>query len=263
MNTTPAEREQIVGLTLRSILNSIPTFGPILTDVLFEYRNKVRQERINSFVRSLEGGLSNMNIDPATLKNEDTLGLLEGIFKKVAESQSEQKRNAFRNILFHGIENISEIDLCEIFSDILLSVRTKELEILIEHRKYLINGKGPLVERNHLKSELRILEDRPRMGIPEVTFPEPYISSYVMLTPKKKTQEDLKHEIEFADRLFEQYTSSCTAEKFGVNKDEYKYFLQNLLSKGLLSDDGAGTVGLGSIEVMSLTNFGAKFLSFI
>ena len=63
--------------------------------------------------------------------------------------------------------------------------------------------------------------------------------------------------------MLNEYEKICVAEKFGIPKDELKFFLQNLLSKGLLRDDGVGTLGTGTTEVMSITSLGLKFLDFI
>ncbi|MDP4265509.1 MAG: hypothetical protein Q8941_23490 [Bacteroidota bacterium] len=40
-----------------------------------------------------------------------------------------------------------------------------------------------------------------------------------------------------AKRMLKQYQEECVPEKFGISKNELEFFLQNLLSKGLLRDD--------------------------
>jgi hypothetical protein len=73
----------------------------------------------------------------------------------------------------------------------------------------------------------------------------------------------LSREAGKASMLIKQYETECAPEKFGIAKDELKYFYQNLLSKGLLRDDGAVTQGRGATEVMSITSFGLKFLEWV
>jgi len=170
------------------------------------------------------------------------------IFKKAAETRSEKKRIGFKNILIHGIKNNNEIEYCEIFSELLLVIRPKELEILSAHKHYLIDGKGPLAKKNELDTELNYKQ---------------YLVQNRLALRDDRGNSSLSREAGNAGTLLKQYQKECTPEKFGITKDELKYFYQNLLSKGLLRDDGALTHGTGATEVMSITNFGLKFLEFV
>lgn len=261
MNTTPEGRDQLALLSLRSLLNLFPVAGPILNDIFFEFRSRVKQDRINHFVCLLEAEFSKMGVNLKTLKTEENLDLFEGIFKKVAESRSELKRIGFKNIMLTGLRSSEEIEYCEIFSDLLFSIRSKELEILSEHQYYLVKGNGVLIERNKLKTELQKAEELILKGSYDNNTA--ITSNSYVDRPTQRTHEILKLELEKVTRLLTEYKINCTAGKFELSTDEYKFFLRNLLSKGLLSDDGVGAIGTGSIEIMSLTKFGSKFLSFI
>lgn len=239
-------------------MSGFPVAGPIVT-ALFEYKSQIKQDRLNRFVSLLEDEFIKMDIDLETLKTEENLDLFEGIFKKVAETRSEQKRIGFKNILMHGIRNNDEIDYCEIFSEMLLAITNKELEILIEYKKYLINGKGVLPERQRLKNEKYEVEKKGNLNV-KVSEDAPSI--YIYKEPQKTVQE-LDKGIEVANNLLDEYRNNCNADRFGITNDEYKYFLQNLFSKGLLTDDGVGAIGTDAMEIMSLTNFGIRFLSFV
>lgn len=258
MNTTPEERQQMANLTLRTILGMFPIVGPILKDILFEYRSRVQQDRINHFVGRLEGSFTNYGINIGNLENEETLDLLENIFKKALQTRSEQKREYLKNILMQGLKDKAEIDYCEVFAELIVSIHHKQIEILTVHQNYLINGKSALVTRRELKTKYDRTQHLIEVGIPESSAA--VLSKYML---PHKTQKDLDAEIDTASKLIETYKKECTAHGFELDEDKYKYFIQDLLSKGLLSDDGVGSIGTVPLEIMSLTKFGNKFLKFV
>lgn len=102
-NLSPEERNEIARLSLRRILNLFPVAGPILTDILFEYRNNVKQDRLNHFVSLLEDAFVKHGITVEKLKSEKGLDLLEQTIKKVTDTRNTNKRIAFKNILLKGV----------------------------------------------------------------------------------------------------------------------------------------------------------------
>jgi len=53
------------------------------------------------------------------------------------------------------------------------------------------------------------------------------------------------------------------AEFFQFNESLYKYYLQDLFSKGLLFDDGINRWDIRPFELLEITEFGMQFLKFI
>jgi hypothetical protein len=247
--TTPQERNEIAGLTLKYILNQFPIAGPILTGIFFEFRSKVRQERINHFVGLMERELSRLNIDPEKLKTEEQLDLFENVFKKVMETRSEKKRVAFKNILVYGIKSKDNIHACELFFELLSQINEAEVMILKEHGNFLVQGQSALRMRNTLKGQLEY------MGKDGETF-----RSIASATP---SYLDLKEEYQRAKKTLDDYIQNCTPHYFGMDKGQYLFHLQNLSAKGLLIDDGTGAIGTNNFGTMSLTEFGQKFIRFI
>lgn len=253
MNTSAEQRNAMVSLAIKKLLYSFQLVGPIM-EIMFEYRGKVKQDRLIRFAELLEAELLKNEIDLEKIHTEEASDLFESIFRKVAETRSEQKRVAFKNLLLRGMGSEKDIDHCELFSDLLLNISEKELEIMWYHKKFLIEDTGALVMRNALKNELDQLNDRKvRLG------------SLYKLSQKinPKPVDQLSKQYSEAKELVKFYEAECKAENFGLTEYEYRYFLQSLFGKGLLSDDGAGAIGTNAFEIMSLTKFGIKFLSFI
>ena len=267
MNTSPEERKEILHLSLRQILDSFPVIGPILNNIFFEFRSRVKQDRLNKFIESLEQELAEIDIDPKKLQTEENLDLFESIFKKVAETRNEKKRNGLKNILVKGIKQQEQIEYCEIFAELLMSVHPKELELLAAHQPYSIEGKGALACIHELKAEQTRMT-RVRQAEVRGTL-DSSLQKLVKEDIKKfghhpgRTGKIAGDEMLEAEAVLAAYKENCTPEKFNMTNDEMKFFLQNLLSKGLLRDDGVGAIGTGPVEIMAVSNLGLKFLDFI
>lgn len=50
---------------------------------------------------------------------------------------------------------------------------------------------------------------------------------------------------------------------YNISKSDYLYYVQDLISKSLLYDSGIGGIGTTPFEILSITDFGERFLEFI
>jgi hypothetical protein len=125
ISTTRSERQQIALLTMKSILSHVPIVGPAL-EIMFEYRGKEKQERVNHFIEMLKiyFGTSNIEVDLDKIKSEEFGDLFENVIKKVALTRGNEKLNGFKNILINGMQASSEIEYCEIFTNVYYSLLT-------------------------------------------------------------------------------------------------------------------------------------------
>lgn len=114
----------------KSTLEQIPIVGRIMSDSLFEYRGKLKQNRINEFVEILKDPLQNANpqIEIDAIKSEDFSDLFENVLKHTSQTRSKTKLVAFKNILLKGMRSKSEIEYAEIFSQLLFQIHEKLAE---------------------------------------------------------------------------------------------------------------------------------------
>jgi hypothetical protein len=270
MNTSIEERKAMGELALQSLfkhtMNLIPVAGPVLSDVLFEFRNKVKQDRLFKFLDLLKEHFSNenpeVNIDNA--KSEEFSDLFENVLNKVAQSRSEQKIIGFKNLLIHGFKNKGEINDCELFTDLLIALNENDILILHMHKDFLYDD-GGLVDKKHELT--RELEEYKRN---QNFFGKPIIKTAVsgkiepsILLTMFRDEKNIKDDIDRVDRKIAQYKKQMTAESFSITKGEFIYAIQNLYNKGLLIDQGVGSIGIKPFELMAITDFGARFLKFI
>lgn len=260
LNITTEERKEIIQLSLRETLGNFPVVGSVLNNIFFEFRSRVKQERLNKLVEVLEKDLANLDLNPQKLQTEENLDLFETIFKKVADTRSEQKREYLKNILVTGIKQTDQVEYCELFAQHILSFHPKELEILSAHLYYLLGGKGPLSRKNELFGEM----EQNKIWHQAMNTPQDFLlRSQLKPGFKPRPPHITSAEYNEAKKMLELYIEEIVAEKFGISEDELKFFLQNLLSKGLLRDDGTGAIDTDPITIMSITSLGLKFLNFI
>lgn len=262
MNTSKEERELMVGLALKSLfkvtVGQIPVAGTLLTDVLFEYRPKLKMERLVRFMELLRDEFSKFSIQNIeTIKSEEFSDLFENILGKVASTRQKKKITAFKNVLIHGIQNKKDIENCEIFSEILNDLTEGDVDVLFWHNYYLYNGKSPFSKKRELEIELEIIEKNK-----EIKRYRNYhtVTEYSM---SPRSEEEILKELEGVKRKIAEYRSRFGPHSSSYFTGNYKYSIQNLFAKGLLVDEGVGSIGTMPFELMAITDFGVHFLDYI
>ena len=256
MNTTKEEREAMMELVMKSTLKSaleILPFGKVFSDVLFEYRGKVKERRLLSFLASLRDYISENNpqIDVNTIQSDEFGDLFENILRKVSQTRQERKIIGFRNILVKGIVGNSDIYYCDLFSEILTQMHEKQIEILFVYSEELNRLGISLKLRHKLDSELYDLQSTIKKS-EENDNSELLINLVDLKFKSEKMKNDLK-----------ETNHIRKAEHYNISEGEYQYFLQDLYNKSLLTDEGMGAIGTAPFEIMHVTEFGSKFLDFI
>jgi len=121
-------------ISVKNVLfSNIPVVGGILDEVLFEHRNRVKQERLNRFVEEFKKYLRSMgscDIDQKHLKSEEFGDIFESILRKVVNTASEEKVHRFKKILLNEMEHTYESDFKETFLDIAFRINEDQIQIL-------------------------------------------------------------------------------------------------------------------------------------
>jgi hypothetical protein len=260
MNTSIEEREAIVELTsktaFKAMLSTIPVIGMILSDVLFEYRGKVKQDRINKFVAILHESFitSNPLIDRHELKSDEIGDLFENVLKKVALTRSQQKLQAFKNILLRGFASKEHIDYCELFTELLSQLQEKQIEISSAHFNTFDHNEVTVSNEHSLSQELQ----NTRMDVERQKDRGDGNLIYAL----KKKEDELKDKLSKIREIVESSKHVRTAAFYNIKQPEYNFYVQDLYNKSLFYDAGIG-VQANAFEIMQVTDFGKQFLEFI
>ncbi len=128
--------------TLKGLIGAIPYAGTALNEVLFEYRSRLKQNRVNKFIEELSKyfeSIDENSIDLKNIKSEQFSDLFESILLRVVNNRSETKLHYFKNILINQIKNKTNINFDETFLDLITRLNEDQINILNTYKKVKLN----------------------------------------------------------------------------------------------------------------------------
>ena len=207
--------------------SAIPIVGPALDEMAFEGRSRMYQNRLNRFIELLKEYMSSVqekDIDFRYLKSDEFGDIFESIIRKVLLTGSEEKINRFKMILVQDMKNTYHSDFKETYLDIASKINEDQIIILNEYRKFREGGSS---EEDEIPK--RNVIDGGTIGDSE---------------PAKISFHRLP-------------------EHYNLEQSKYIFYIQDLISKSLIFDDGIGRVGTRPFDILDITDFGCEFLNYI
>ncbi|QEC78961.1 hypothetical protein [Mucilaginibacter ginsenosidivorax] len=249
------------GITVvRSLFSAVPFAGGALNEVFFDYRSRVKQNRINTFSELLsEFFLEHQEIDPESLKTEEFSDIFESVVRRVVMTKSKQKHERYRDVLIqHIYEPHKSAENAETYLDLISALDEMAIRILSEHARFSVDFARLEVEC--MKADSRSRQTQEKIDKLKISHP-------VDDTAIAALQPQLDGELKAADTIRQQITDRQEfrkAEYFQISASEFLYYKQTLYAKGLLIDKGFGTFG-GSqpFTRMWTTDFGDQFIRFL
>ena len=227
------KNKEIITSIVKASISTFPYIGGALNEVLFDYRSRIEQKRINNFVEQFLNYLSTLEIeiDENIINSEEFNDIFFAVIKRVIDTKSEYKLKIFRNILVSGMTTEYQSDFKETFLDLVTRLDYIELEIL------------SLYENTGREGSMDIEEGS-----------DGAVSTLKSASYKDKILEIIKRE---AGHL-------TTIEVHG----RYEFYICDLISKSLLVDTKivGNTYRDASREgfsVLYITDFGKEFMKFI
>jgi hypothetical protein len=147
------------------------------------------------------------------------------VTQRVQLTSAKDKLLRFRLILTEEIKfrSISDSEFKETFLDLILRINEDQIKILNAYKKIKLEKIG-------------LHDNVPGIGIVRIKHPG-------------KNESD--------------YAKIRTHEYFGIDDELYKFYVQDLISKSLLYDDGLGLFGSRPFLIIEITQFGMAFLNYI
>ena len=254
MNTV--NKKDVGQSLIQNLIALIPGYGGVLNEVLFEYRGKIKQKRLNDFVELLMNYFSNhKGIDLENFQTVEFGDLFESVLKKVILTQSAEKLKMLKNILISQLENPSQnIDDSEVYLELISTLSEAELKILYEYRLFAKKFENQAKEVRAL--EIEVLKAQNNSGNSNIK--------------SRVTNSNLENELFDLENNFGKKTNELNNLKninnsshFSLSNDQYLYYKQRLFSKGLLIDNAVGSIGGRPFQVMGITQFGVEFIDYI
>ncbi|KQS93665.1 hypothetical protein [Chryseobacterium sp. Leaf394] len=230
---------QITGLKI--LIQSLPYIGTPLNEFLFEHRGRIKQDRINNFVQNLKDYLETINenvINSEYINSEEFGDIFETILEKISRTESDEKLKRFKQILVRQIEVPERREYIESFLDIISKITDKQFEILILHDKH-IEDYQKIVERSR--------------EIDNSEFSNSRFADHVY-SHERKELDDKKEDLE---------KKFLGEGNYNIDKKEYLFLVQDLISKSLLYDAGIGGIGTRPFERVLITDYGQSFIKYV
>ncbi len=126
-------RELLISVR-KQILDVEPSGTGKFLNEFFDYRSRIKQNRINSFIESLQTYLQqthyNEKIHFDLLNEEDFTDIFESVLRRVVVTKSLEKLNRFKLIITKSLIEPKEINFTESFLDLITGLHEKQIEIL-------------------------------------------------------------------------------------------------------------------------------------
>ncbi|GFZ84535.1 hypothetical protein GCM10011531_14110 [Aquaticitalea lipolytica] len=248
------DKKEILVSSAKSIFGVIPFAGTALNELFFEYNGSIKQKRLNNFIDILsEYFAKNSDVKIENIKTEDFNDIFESVLRRVVQTKSELKLIRFKDILITQLNNpIQEIELVELYLDLISSLSEEEISILHGHRNFDLNYEEEINNLNKLRDELnQITEKQKRETI--IINQSRYHDDEVRV---KSGIEEIEDKIEPLKKL-------RTSEYYELSYQKFEFYKQRLFSKGLLVDNRMNRNGSFAFQNMGITEFGLEFLDFI
>ncbi|SHJ27627.1 hypothetical protein SAMN02745146_2720 [Hymenobacter daecheongensis DSM 21074] len=247
---------------LRLAFNLVPYVGPVLNELVFDIRGRVKQDRLNKFTEMFaEYFIGKPEFDTDALRTEDFGDLFEAVINHVIQTKSEAKHIRYRDILIKKIENtLPDENNSARYLDLVSILNESEIAILDSHRVFDEHYKqdSELLEsfrqqKTQLMSQYR---DEFKLSIEGHANNKSQVKDNITLV------EDGIVNLE-AELLV--YDVRREAHFYNISEKQFLYYKQNLYSKALLIDSATGgdSYGYTPFAAMGITEFGKEFLEFL
>tara|TARA_R110001632_G_scaffold213965_1_gene340410 strand:+ start:94 stop:867 length:774 start_codon:yes stop_codon:yes gene_type:complete len=238
----------------KSIFGIIPYVGTAFDEIVFEHGARIKQNRLNNFVAILADGFTDeKEINLENIKNEDFIELFESVVKRAVRTKSESKLLRFKNILVRELkEPTEEIELTELYLDLITTLSEDEIIILHHHRHFDLIYEEKITGLNKLRDkENEIAQNKKKETI---------------IIDKSKYEDadvEVKKKIGEIEEWLGTLRQFRTAEFYRLEDNRFMLFKQRLLAQGLLVDNRMNRISGGNFQNMGITEFGLEFLTFI
>jgi hypothetical protein len=267
METKPSIKAQNAAIGILNVItNNIPYVGTAISEGLYDYWGRVKQDRLNKFTEMFGMYLKEVSqddFDEEYLRSEDFAMFFEIVLRKVTETKSNTKLEIFRDILLGKMKSKSSNDFSETFLNIISQLNEKQIEILSVLSR-------PSEESTELHSKIRSIKDKiedQRIKYQDENSANVRNAGVIRVDIENKKLEDLQYELNKLLKVDETNKKKWNSEYTFLFSDEMAVNVGDLEAKGLIKYTDGRTAGRfdGGIgfPFYLMTEFGKQFVKFI
>ncbi|MFA4869589.1 MAG: hypothetical protein WC623_15400 [Pedobacter sp.] len=245
---------------IKSVFAAIPFAGQPLNEIFYDYRSRIKQDRLNEFSALLAEYFSeHRNVDFSGLNRVEFSDLFESIILRVAHTGSKEKHKRFRDILVGYLQEPQrQLDHTDTFLELVSVLTESSITVLKYH--YLCDQEFNRLDQlektqeglvrkaeNLLKKELELKD----LGVANDSAK--YEAELEMYRPELQRIQEVQKTLGKYRR----------ADFYGLAEDDFLYLKQILASRALMIDGGIGAIGHVQYLHMKITTFGKHFIDYI
>jgi plasmid maintenance system killer protein len=252
-------KEQNKEIAFRSLLCAIPYAGAFLTEIVYDSRSRIKQERVNSFISEFAEYMNAHSEKPFELEdiNAEQIGdVLEEIVISVSRTSAEHKRLAFKKILEKQLLT-SELETDETLRFVNI---TNELT---KNQFKILNAFNSLSD-NVLKYKVQILELQKEKKDLYREIRSKHIESTKQIEKLRKREAKIPSLIKRKRNALQNGKINPNYHvTFDLNRETYISEIQDLISKGLLFDFVLKSQIIDPFVHFGITNLGRGYMNYI
>ncbi|QEC78433.1 hypothetical protein [Mucilaginibacter ginsenosidivorax] len=244
----------------KTLFSLVPFGSQLLSEVFFDYRSRVKQDRLNSFIEGIIDYLKRNDIEAISTEiqeSEDFGDLFESVIRRVIQTNSAERICRFRSVVTDYIANPVKIDYRDTYLDIIERINGTQIKILKAHVQIENDIRLLLRQRDGLREEMLKLNNKlETLG----DLNGDTIGDHFDITSSITSTD---HQLKNVEKEIELDSILRKPAYYGVESGDYLFLIQDLYGKGLMVDEGIGALDTKPFDKMAITDFGKGFLKFI
>jgi len=254
------DRKEIVNSIVKSAFALIPYAGQPLNELFYEYRGRVKQNRLNEFSQMLSDYfISNSNINLEALNLVEFSDLFESVILRVARTDSKEKHKRFKDILTNYIEKPNpSIDHTDTFLELVSVLDEVSIQILKTHFEADDEMKTAEKKRSLVKNEIDLVLQR----IEKERLLKDNGGTDALEELELELSKIYNDESSLVEKIYE-VTPYKKSDFYNLTDDDFLYLKQILVSKALMTDPAVSSIGHVAFKHLRITLFGKYFINFI
>lgn len=254
------DTKELTNSVIKSLFAAIPFAGQPLNEIFYDYRGRVKQNRLNEFSGLLSAYFETHSpVDFSALNAVEFSDLFESVILRVAHTGSSEKHKRFRDILIGYLEHPQQpMEHSDTFLELVAILTEPSILVLKYHYHYIM-------EFDRLEVLGKMMQSKVRKGEHEIENErnKKMLGHEHNLDQLEIVQKELVVELQGIQEQQKALAKFKKADFYGLSNDDFLYLKQILASRALMTDSAVGSIGHIQFNNMRITTFGKKFIDYI
>lgn len=249
------EKDVLAESILIALISPIPIGGPAAVELMFGYRGRLKQKRLNQFTEKLENELKGLKINVDDEKTEIFSDLYEVCASRAIQTRSAKKMELFKNIIVNHVKHDTDFDISIGFAELISSLSEKEFEVLVGHKELDTDFYSLYFDAKKAEKRINKFKENDWQGLG--------LKSLAELKTLRGEIENLEQKNHKNIEKVNILEAKREAASYNIEDDYLLFCKQSLFAKGLLKDVGIGRIGVSPFEYMCITEYGSTFIQYV